>query len=113
MCCILAFLLATLARKTARHAELDLSLPALLDELSAIREVAAINPQGTLAHPKDRVTLSRIARTQRKLADVLDIANALRRQYNRTVTIPVFPIPYLPHGKIVRKLRQAYALVRQ
>jgi len=76
--CVLALLLATLARKIARHADIDLSLPALLDELSAIREVAVIYPQGTLAHPKDHVTLSRMSPTQRKLADALDIAHALK-----------------------------------
>ena len=50
---VLALLPATLARKVATQAGLDLSLPALLDELSAIREVAALYPQGTLAHRKD------------------------------------------------------------
>jgi transposase len=76
--CVLALLLATLARKAATQAGLDLSLPALLDELSAIREVAVIYPQGTLAHPKDHITLSRMSSTQKKLADALDIATALK-----------------------------------
>jgi len=76
--CVLALLLATLARKTARHAGLDLTLPALLDELSAIHEVAVIYPPGTLAHPKDHITLSRMSPTQRKLAEALEIAQALK-----------------------------------
>jgi len=76
--CVLALLLATLARKVALQAGLDLSLPALLDELSAIREVAVIYPQGTLAHRKDHITLSRMSPTQRKLADCLEIAQALK-----------------------------------
>jgi transposase len=76
--CVLALLLATLARKVAIQAGLDLSLPALLDELCAIREVAVIYPQGTLAHRKDHITLSRMSPTQRKLADALEIAQALK-----------------------------------
>jgi len=76
--CVLALLLATLARKVATKAGLNLSLPALLDELSAIREVAVIYPQGVLAHRKDHITLSRMSPTQRKLADALEIAKALK-----------------------------------
>jgi len=76
--CVLALLLATLARKVAVQAGLDLSLHALLDELSAIREVAVIYPQGPLAHRKDHITLSRMSPTQRKLADALEIATALK-----------------------------------
>ena len=76
--CVLALLLATLARKIAFHAGMDLSLPALLEELSAIREVAVIYPPGTLAHRKDHLTLSRMSSTQRKLAEVLEIATTLK-----------------------------------
>lgn len=76
--CVLALLLATLARKTAHQAGIDLSLPALLQELSAIHEVAVIYPQGTLAHRKDHITLSRMSATQRKLAETLAIAQALK-----------------------------------
>ena len=72
--CVLALLLATLARKLAREAGIDLSLPALLAELSAIREVAVVYPKGTMAHRKDHITLSRMTPRQRKLADVLEIA---------------------------------------
>jgi len=63
---VLALLLATLARKVATQADLDLSLHALLDELSAIREVAVIYPQGALAHPKNHITLSRMFATALK-----------------------------------------------
>lgn len=76
--CVLALLLASLARKVACGAGIDLPLPALLDELTAIREVAVIYPQGTLAHPKDHITLSRMSPTQRKLAEVLEIATVLK-----------------------------------
>jgi len=77
--CVLALLLATLARKTAVQAGIDLTLPALLKELTAIREVAVIYPGGTLAHRKDHITLSRMSPRQRKLAQCLQIANILGR----------------------------------
>jgi len=76
--CVLALLLATLARKVAFLAGVDLSLPALLEELSAIREVAVIYPPGTLARRKDHITLSRMSSTQRKLAEALELAIVLR-----------------------------------
>ena len=76
--CVLALLLATLARKIACQARIDLSLPALLQELSAIREVAVIYPPGTLAHRKDHITLSRMSSTQRKLAEALELDTALK-----------------------------------
>jgi transposase len=79
--CVLALLLATLARKIACQAGVDLSLPALLQELCAIREVAVIYPQGTLAHRKDHITLSRMSSTQRKLAEALDLATVLKGYY--------------------------------
>jgi transposase len=76
--CVLALLLATLARKVARQAGVERTLPALLGELSAIREVAVIYPKGTLAHPKDHITLSRMSPTQRKLAEALEVADVLK-----------------------------------
>jgi transposase len=76
--CVLALLLASLARKIVLTAGMDLSLPDMLEQLSAIREVAVIYPPGTLARPKDHITLSRMSPTQKKLAEVLDIATALR-----------------------------------
>ena len=76
--CVLALLLAMLARKVAFLAGVDLSLPALLEELSAIREVAVIYPPGTLVHRKDHITLSRMSSTQRKLAEALQIATVLK-----------------------------------
>ena len=75
--CVLALLLSTLARKVAYQAGIELSLPALLKELSSIREVAVVYPKGTLAHRKDHITLSRMTPRQRKLADCLKIGIAL------------------------------------
>jgi transposase len=77
--CVLALLLASLARKVAFEAGVNLTLPALLKELSLIREVAVIYPPGTLAHPKDHITLSRMSARQKKLAHALEIGETLRQ----------------------------------
>jgi hypothetical protein len=74
----LALLIASLARKVAFEAGVNLTLPALLKELSAIREVAVIYPPGTLARPKDHITLSRMSARQKKLAEALEIAEILK-----------------------------------
>ena len=76
--CVLALLLATLARKVSFQAGVELSLHALLKELTGIREVAVIYPQGTLAHRKDHLTLSRMSPRQRKLAETFEIASLLQ-----------------------------------
>jgi transposase len=75
--CVLGLLLASLARQTVARAGLDLSLPALLSELSDIREVALLYPPGTLGSRKDHIALSRMSPRQRKLAEILDIATIL------------------------------------
>ena len=77
--CVLALLLATLARKVVVQAGTDLTLPALLKELTGIREVAVIYPQGTLAHRKDHIALSRMSPRQKKIAECLGIAEVLGR----------------------------------
>jgi transposase len=75
--CVLALLLASLARKVAFQAGVNLTLPALLKELSAIREVAVIYPPGTLARSKDHITLSRMSARQKKLAQALEFGETL------------------------------------
>lgn len=69
--CVLALLLSTLAHKLTSQAGISLSLPALLKELCAIREVAVIYPTGG---PQSHITLSRMSPRQRKLAQLLEIA---------------------------------------
>ena len=76
--CVLALTLATLAGKVASEGGVDISLPALLRELSLIREVAVIYPAGAPVRPKDHVTLSRMSPRQRKLAELLGIAEVTR-----------------------------------
>jgi len=75
--CVLALLLASLARQTAVKAGIELSLPALLAELSTVREVALLYPPGTLGARKDHIALSRMSPRQRKLAQTLEIASIL------------------------------------
>ena len=75
--CVMAVLLANLARKIAVESGIDLSLHELISELTTIREVALIYPKGVLAHPKDHITLSRMSPRQRKLAECLQISDVL------------------------------------
>ena len=77
-CCVLALTLSTLAHKVVREAGMDLSLPAMLKELSAIREVALIYPAG--AHRKDQLTLSRMSPRQKRLFDILECGESLSQQ---------------------------------
>jgi transposase len=77
MYCVLALLLGSLARKEAVGGGIDLTLPALLKELSAIREVAVIYPTGTLGARKDHITLSRMSPRQKRLARTLEIGEIL------------------------------------
>jgi len=72
--CVLGLLLATLAHQQVSRAGIDLSLPALLKELCAINEVAVIYPRGTLARRQGHITLSRMSARQRRIADLLQIA---------------------------------------
>jgi hypothetical protein len=62
----------------AYQAGVEITLLALLKELSKIREVAIVYPPGTLAHRKDHITLSRMSPRQKKLSDALEIANIIR-----------------------------------
>ena len=73
--CVLALLFTTLARKTACEAGIDISLPALLDELSSIKEVAFIHSKD--GRIKADVTLNRMTPRQKKLAELFDIGSLL------------------------------------
>jgi len=75
--CVIALLLSTLAHKVAVQSGIDLTIINLLSVLNAIREVAVIYPQGTMAHRKDHITLSRMSPQQRKLAEIFEIEKLL------------------------------------
>ena len=57
-------------------------LPAMLEELTDIRELAVICSPGTMARRKDHITSSRMSVRQRKLADILEIGRVLKGQYS-------------------------------
>lgn len=73
--CVLALLLVTLARKAACEAGIEVSLTALLDELTAIKEVALIYSQN--GKIKTELTLNRMTPRQKKLAELFDIGAVL------------------------------------
>ncbi|MFC2166410.1 IS1634 family transposase [Acidobacteriota bacterium] len=69
--CVLALLLCSLAHKTVREAGIKITIPALLKELSSIREVALLYPPGTPS--KSQITVSRMSPRQKKLAHLLEV----------------------------------------
>jgi len=73
--CVLALVVSSLALKEVRQAGIHISLPSLLKELSAIRQVALLYPPG--AGPKSQITLSRMSPRQKKLAQILHVHTAL------------------------------------
>jgi hypothetical protein len=78
--CVLALLIASLARKVAFQAGVNLTLPALLKELSSIREVAVIYPPGAFARARHHITLSRMSPQQKKLAQAPEIGETLTKK---------------------------------
>ena len=69
--CVLALLLCSLAHKTVLQAGVKITIPALLKDLSAIREVALIYPPGTPL--KSQITVSRMSPRQKKLTELLEV----------------------------------------
>jgi transposase len=74
--CVIALLLVTLARKVAHEAGVELSVHALLDDLSAIREVVLLYPDEN-SRMKAQFTISRMSPRQKKLAGVFGIDKIL------------------------------------
>ena len=74
--CVLALLLATLARKMAWEAGHEMSLPVLLDDLSSMKEVALLYPDhgGKL---KAHFTMNKMSPRQKKLAELFGIGEIL------------------------------------
>jgi transposase len=77
---VLALLLACLARKVAIQGGIELPLISLLDELTAIHEVAIVYPPHSLGQRKDHLCLSRMSSHQKKLAEAFQIAEMLAGQ---------------------------------
>ncbi len=73
--CVLALLLCSLAHKTVGEAGVHITIPALLKELSSIREVALFYPSETPI--KCHITLSRMSLRQKKLTELLEVQEIL------------------------------------
>jgi transposase len=73
-CCVLALMLCSLLRRELQHQGIDLSIPALLEELEKIREVGVVYPpQDQRRSPTIKMTLSKLSEQQQKLYDTLDL----------------------------------------
>jgi transposase len=75
--CVLALMLITLLRRELFRGGLEMSTHEMLDDLTKIKEVAVIYPQGTMAHRKDHVTLSRTSKRQKQMIELLDLSSLL------------------------------------
>lgn len=69
--CVLALLLCSLAHKTVREAGIKITIPALLKDLSSIREVALLYPSRT--PQKSQITVSRMSPRQKRLSQLLEV----------------------------------------
>ena len=69
--CVLALTLCALLRRRLSKAGVDMSIAAILEQLSGIYEVAHIYPPQ--ARKKDTFTLSEMNEVQRKLAQTLNL----------------------------------------
>ena len=78
---VLALLLATLARKVAHKAGLELSMQALLDDLTAVREVVLLYPDKN-SKMSAQFTLSRMSSRQKKLIETFGIGEILAVEGN-------------------------------
>jgi len=75
--CVLALLLSSLAHKEVSQAGIKISLPSLLKELSAIKQLAILYPPGSGS--KSHITLSRMSPRQKKLAEILQIETLIAK----------------------------------
>jgi transposase len=73
--CVLGLLLCSLAHKIIRQSGIKITIPALLKELSSIREVALLYPPGT--PQKSQITASRMSSRQKKLSHLLEVQDVV------------------------------------
>ncbi len=74
-CCVLALTLCSLLRRELSQKGIDRSIPAILDDLSRIQEVAVVYPAKSKGgEPGIKVTLSNLSDDQRALYEALDLA---------------------------------------
>ena len=73
-------MLCSLLRRELHHKGIELSIPAMLDELSSIHEVAVIYPpKGKKKHPRIETTVSKMSEDQQALFDTLGLQSYLSR----------------------------------
>jgi transposase len=73
-CCVLALTLCSLLRRELQGRGIDRSIPALLEELSQIREVAVLYPPPESGgSPTIRTTLCQLSDSQQALYKTLDL----------------------------------------
>jgi len=68
--CVIALTLASLLRRELAHKNIQMSIPAIFENLNKINESAIIYPKGT---PKDHIVLSEMNETQQTLFDALNL----------------------------------------
>ena len=73
-CCVLALMLCSLLQRELKRQGIDLSIPAVLEQLGKIREVGLVYPaQGKRRKPTLKTTLSQLTEQQRMLYDALNL----------------------------------------
>lgn len=73
--CVLALLLSSLAHKIVLQSGTKITIPALLKDLSSIREVALLYPPGT--PQKSHITVSRLSARQKRLSQLLGVQDVM------------------------------------
>jgi transposase len=77
-CCVLALMLCSLLRRELQRHRIDLSIPALLEQLGKIREVGIVYPaKDKRRSPTLKTTLSQMSEQQQALYDTLDLRRYL------------------------------------
>lgn len=73
-CCVLALMLSSLLRRELQRQGIELSIPAMLDELGNIREIGVVYPpKDKRRSPTIKMTLSKLSEQQQALYDALDL----------------------------------------
>lgn len=75
--CVLALMLVSLLQRELHHAGIDMSVAAMLDELSGIREVAITYPPIERHHRAPQIVVSKRNAIQQRLFDVLRLQRHL------------------------------------
>jgi transposase len=76
--CVLALMLCSLLRRELHHKGIERSIPAMLDELSGIHEVAVVYPpKGKKKHLRVETTVSKMSEDQRAIFDTLGLKRYL------------------------------------